>query len=256
MHHYRHLGHYAALTPHKLALVCASSGAGTTYAELDARSNQVARLLHAQGLRRGDQLAALLGADLRVVDVAWAALRSGLCLRTQAEDLADCDARVLIASFALREQACRLADQLPYCELRLMAGGCVPGWDAYEDAVAAQPPAPLTEQWLGALDGAAWCGRPLDDGPDTPRAEALARLGLDEQAVALAVAPADRPSALAQLVSLQFCGATAVVLDPADGGAAAAAVATQAAIRRYRITHILADRDGPLALSQTPQEIS
>lgn len=249
VHTYRHLGHlgyYAALTPHKPALVRAGSGECTTYAELDARSNRLARLLHAQGLRRGDQVAALLGDDLRVVDLAWAALRSGLCLRTAPAGLADCDARVLVAAFALREQAARLVDRLPYCELRLMAGGCAEGWDAYEDAVAAQPADPLAEQWLGALDRAAWNSRPLDEGPDGPRAEALARLGLDERAVALAAAPSAYPAALAQLVDLQFCGATAVVLEPSARATAQAAIApaAQAAIARYRVTHVLAGADG------------
>ncbi len=249
MHNYRHLGHYAALTPHKLALLRSDSGAGMTYAELDASSNRLAWLLHANGLRRGDQVAALLGNDLRVVEVAWAALRSGLCLTTHLPSLADCDARVLVASFALREQAALLADRLPYCELRLMAGGCVAGWDAFEDAVAAQPDEPLPEQWLGALDRQSWTSRPLNEGPDGPRAAALARLGLDEHAVALAAAPQAHAAALAQLVDLQFCGATAVVLE--DFSAAAA----QAAIARYRVTHILAASDTPPSIPITLQEL-
>jgi long-chain acyl-CoA synthetase len=251
--HFGHLGYHAALTPHKLALVRAASGAGSTYAELDARSNQLAWLLHAHGLRRGDQVAALLGDDLRVVDVAWAVLRSGLCLRAQPAGLEGCDARVLVAAYALREQAARLADRLPYCELRLMAGGCAPGWDAYEDAVATQPTAPLAEQWLGALERPVWSSRPLDEGPDGPRAEALQRQGIDARAVALAAAPSVHPEALAQLVDLQFCGATAVVLEPRPAGGAAALAAAEAAdaadavdaaIARYGVTHVLVGADG------------
>lgn len=245
---YRHLGHYAAHTPHKPALVRAGSGNGISYAELDARSNRLARLLHAQGLRRGDQVAALLGNDLLVVEVAWAALRSGLCLRTVFSGHADCDARVLVAAFAAREQAAVLADRLPYCELRLMAGGCVAGWDAYEESVSAQRAEPLSEQWLGALDTGAWTSRPLEEGPDAPRAAALARWGLDEQAVALAAAPLAHSGSLAQLVALQFCGATAVVLE--DGSAAAA----QAAIARYGITHVLAATDPAPSMATTSQE--
>jgi fatty-acyl-CoA synthase len=80
-----------------------------TYAELDARSNRLAQLLWAEGLRRGDHVAVFLENHLRYFEIAWAAFRSGLYLTTVNRYLTapeagyivdDCGARVLVSSRA------------------------------------------------------------------------------------------------------------------------------------------------------------
>ena len=55
----RYPGDFARLTPDKPALISAATGQVVTYKELDRRSNQFARYLHQQGLRRGDHIAVL-----------------------------------------------------------------------------------------------------------------------------------------------------------------------------------------------------
>jgi acyl-CoA synthetase (AMP-forming)/AMP-acid ligase II len=50
-------GHYAKTCPEKAAAIHARTGERLTYAELDARSNQLAQLFWAEGLRRGDHVA-------------------------------------------------------------------------------------------------------------------------------------------------------------------------------------------------------
>ena len=71
-------GRHARNSPDRPAVIAAHTDETITYAELDARSNRLARLLWDEGLRRGDHLAVFLENHLRYFEVAWAALRSGL----------------------------------------------------------------------------------------------------------------------------------------------------------------------------------
>lgn len=253
MRRYHHLGHFAATTPDKLAVVDAAGNASLTYAELDARSNRLARLLHRHGVRRGDHLAVVMDSQLRVLEVAWAALRSGLRVTPvspnlsvdhAAHVLSDCDARVVVASWARCELASRMTDRLPYCEQRLMTDGCIPGWDSYEEAVAAEPASPLPEQWLGTplFYSAGTTGRPkgvvrtgplrsLEEGPHAATAGLLRRYGFDAASVALVALPLCDSMGLESAVHLQFCGGTVVFMPALEPQAALCAIA------RHRVTH-------------------
>ena len=64
--------------PNKPAIIMGGSGQVVTYAELDARSNQLAQLWRSVGLRRGDHVAVMMENHPRYFEVVWAALRSGL----------------------------------------------------------------------------------------------------------------------------------------------------------------------------------
>ena len=75
-------GKWAKLTPDKAAVIHSVTGEQTSWRELNDRSNQLAQLLHAKGLRKGDHIAMFLDNDIRFYDVVWAALRSGLYLTT------------------------------------------------------------------------------------------------------------------------------------------------------------------------------
>jgi hypothetical protein len=55
-----------------------AAGTVVTYAELEARSNQVAWLARRGGLRPGDGLAAIMENRPELVDLTWGAQRSGL----------------------------------------------------------------------------------------------------------------------------------------------------------------------------------
>ena len=57
-------GHWAASKPEAIALIDADTGASVTWRELDQRSNQVAQLLFARGLRPGDHISLLMENDL------------------------------------------------------------------------------------------------------------------------------------------------------------------------------------------------
>lgn len=58
-------GAHAAATPDKVAHIMAGSGEQVTYGELDERSNQLAQLMWAAGLRPGDHVAVFLENNVR-----------------------------------------------------------------------------------------------------------------------------------------------------------------------------------------------
>ncbi len=106
----------------------------------------------AAGLRRGDTVALFMENTPRFMEVVWAARRSGLYLTAvnrylTVEEAAyiidDCDAKVLISSFARADVAAALPGRLPRCRDFLMVGGTVEGWTSYEAAVAGFPAQPV-----------------------------------------------------------------------------------------------------------------
>ena len=59
-----HFSAFAAETPDRPAYIMANSGKVVTYAELDRRSNQVAHLLRASGVNRGDHIAIMKDGEI------------------------------------------------------------------------------------------------------------------------------------------------------------------------------------------------
>jgi len=64
-------GHWASIAPDKPAVIHSVTGATTTYRELNDRSNQLAQLMYAQGLRRGDHVALFMENDVRYFEVPY-----------------------------------------------------------------------------------------------------------------------------------------------------------------------------------------
>ena len=73
-----HFSAFAAETPDRPAYIMANSGKVVTYAELDRRSNQVAHLLRASGVNRGDHIAIMMKNCTEFLQVAQGALRAGI----------------------------------------------------------------------------------------------------------------------------------------------------------------------------------
>ena len=55
-----HFSAFAKETPDRPAYILANSGEVVTYRELDLRSNQIAQLLRACGVQRGDHVAMMM----------------------------------------------------------------------------------------------------------------------------------------------------------------------------------------------------
>jgi long-chain acyl-CoA synthetase len=162
---------HAQARPDQPAVIAAEDGTVLTYRELDEASIRLARLLHDAGLRAGQHIAFLSTNRLEVYGIYWAALRSGLYVTAINHHLSvdeaayivnDCGAEVLIVSADLADLAVAVSAKAPNVKLRLAFGGPVPGYDSYEDAVAAQPTEPLADQPRGAdmLYSSGTTGRP------------------------------------------------------------------------------------------------
>jgi acyl-CoA synthetase (AMP-forming)/AMP-acid ligase II len=246
-------GFYAARTPDKAAIIMAESGEVTTYAQLDAASNRLAQLFHARGLRWGDHIAVCMENCALYLAATWAAQRSGLVytpinFHLTAEEMAyivgDCDARALIVSGGLGDTPTALAAQLgPQVTIRLAAGGAVPGYESYEDAVAAQPATALAEELEGSpmLYSSGTTGRPkgvaqphphLPMGSNLPLMENFCRLySVTNDAVYLSPAPLYHAAPLHFSMSILRAGGTVVVMERFDP------IEALALIERYQVTH-------------------
>src|SRR5262245_19100 len=109
---------FAARDPCKPAVFMADSGVVVTHAALSSAANRAARLFRTLGLHRGDGIAICLENQARYFELCWAAHNAGLyytpiSTRLKTSEigyiLADCGARVLITSAALREVVAELA---------------------------------------------------------------------------------------------------------------------------------------------------
>lgn len=226
----------ARLTPDKPAMIAAESGQVLTYKQLDDRSNQFARYLNAQGLRRGDHIAILMENNLRFHEVVWAALRSGLYLTTvnrylPPDDAAyivnDCGAKAIVSSHDRREIVDGLLPLIPNCPIRLMVEGTVPGWESYEDAITGQPAEPLEPQWMGdtMLYSSGTTGRPkgilrplldrtVDQGFDVR--QAMNRYGYSSDTVYLSPAPLYHSAPLGFTTAILGFGGTVIMMERFD----------------------------------------
>jgi len=249
-------GHHAQTFPDKPAAISARSGEVLTYAELDARSNRLAQLLWAQGLRRGDHLAVFLENHLRYFEVAWAAYRSGLYLTTVNRYLTgpeagyivnDCGARALVSSRALYEVAAEIPEHAPGCERFLLVDGAPANasdrLEPYEAALDRHPAEPLEDQPLGELmlyssgttGSPKGISRPLSDRPvSRGLAMNITLKGLfrvETDSVYLSPAPLYHSAPIGFCTSIQSLGGTVVMMERFD------AVEALRALEKYSVTH-------------------
>ena len=249
-------GHHAKTRPEKAAAIHARSGEVLTYAELDARSNQLAQLFWAQGLRRGDHVAVFLENHLRYFEVFWATFRSGLYLTTVNRYLTapeaayivdDCGAQVLVSSRALHEVAAEIPRHASACRRFLVVDGLHEGasgrFEAYEAAIDEFPAEPLQEEPLGEfmLYSSGTTGRPKGITrplPNRPVSRGLAMnhvlkalFHFDEESVYLSPAPMYHSAPIGFCSSMQSLGGTVVLMDRFDP------VEALQAMEKYAVTH-------------------
>ncbi|MGH4030163.1 acyl-CoA synthetase [Actinomycetota bacterium Odt1-20B] len=237
-------GAYDPATP---AVVTADGGRTLTYGHLEENSLRLADHLRAAGLRRGDHLALLSDNHPRVMEVYWAALRSGLYLTAvnhhlTADEAAyivrDCGADALVYSGSLSELAAGVQEVAPVAERLCFDDGT---YDAALAAASAKPPA---HQPLGAdmLYSSGTTGRPKGIEPKLPDGDVReqptaytplfkAMYGFDEQTVYLCPAPLYHAAPLRFSGTVTATGGTVVLMDSFDAEGALAA------IERHRVTH-------------------
>jgi long-chain acyl-CoA synthetase len=244
---------HAQQHPDRPAFVMASSGAVTTYRELDARSNRLAHLLRATGLRQRDHFAVFMENNAHYLVTNVAGERTGLyytCVNSflTAQELAyivdNSDSLVLITSRAKRDVAAQAFALCPKLRLGLIV-------DAPSDAIfrnldeacAEFPATPVADEWLGTpmLYSSGTTGRPkgvLRPLPDNPPSQPLPlfhflnKLWLyREGMVYLSPAPLYHSAPQAAVSLCIRNGGTAIVMEHFDPEQ------YLALIEKYRVTH-------------------
>ena len=232
-----HPFHHAAATPGKTAFIMADTGQTVSYKELEERSNQVAHLLRALGLKAGDHIAILLENHPRFFEICWGAQRSGiiytamstrLSLQEAAYIVQDCAAKVLITSVANQALASALVEQTSGLKARLVTDGVVAGYSAYEDAIAKQPMTRITDEVAGTdmLYSSGTTGRPkgVFVPPESPAIDARTSIveicakvySVGPDSIYLSPAPLYHAAPLRFNMTAMRLGATCVIMSHFD----------------------------------------
>jgi acyl-CoA synthetase (AMP-forming)/AMP-acid ligase II len=246
-------GTYAKARPDSPAVIMADSGAVVTYAELDERSQRVAQMLFAAGLRPGDHIAVMLENHPRYYEIFWGAQRSGLYTtpinwHLKAEEagyiIEDCGASAVFTSFALRDVAATLAEQIGHVPVRVMLDGTIDGYASYESEIAALPARPLADEiegsWMFYSSGTT--GRPKGIKPSIVPAPfgtgggALVNMiqamyGFNSDTVYLCPAPLYHAAPFGWSTAAQRLGGTVVLMEKFDP------LRALQLIERYHVTH-------------------
>jgi acyl-CoA synthetase (AMP-forming)/AMP-acid ligase II len=233
-----HIGDHAAKSPDKPAVLMAASGHALSFAELEARSNQLAHLLRSRGLGRDDHIAVLLDNHPRYLEACWAAQRSGLYFtpinwHLGADEagyiLRDCGARALVTSQRFTELMGRLGPSLEGVTTRLSLDGELPGFERYEAALAGRSEKPVVDESEGAvmLYSSGTTGRPkgivrplkhLPFGTGSILELLLQHMyGFGEDTRYLCPAPLYHAAPLGWSMTAQRLGGTVVVMEKFDG---------------------------------------
>jgi long-chain acyl-CoA synthetase len=244
-----HPSTHAKTQPDRPAIIMAASGEVVTFAELDARSNQVAQLLRARGIQIGDTVALCMENHPWFFCLTWGFQRAGLhyvgiSSRLTPPEVAyileDSGAKLLFGSAYLAPILDEVAKLAPAVEqLRFDT----PGPLSAEDALAAMPDTPIADERAGVdmLYSSGTTGRPkgvkipLPEDPAIDQANALVGLtmmafGIKPDSVYLSPAPLYHAAPLRWSMTIQKLGGTVVVMEKFDPEMALAA------IEKYKIT--------------------
>ena len=248
-------GTHAATIPDKPAAIMAGSGESISFKQLDDRSNQLAQLMWAAGLREGDHVAIFMENRLEYFVCYWAAVRSGLYITAinrylQPDESSyivnDSGSQALFASAAMAELVAPIPELAPGLKIKLSVGGGIDGFDDFDAALDAHPAERLERQPRGEamLYSSGTTGRPkgikrplagveIDD--ETAMggvALLLAGLfGATAEATYLSPAPMYHSAPLGFTTAFQGMGATVVVMERFDAADALRF------LEQYEITH-------------------
>jgi long-chain acyl-CoA synthetase len=147
---------WAAVQPDAVAVVD-PTGEESTFAKVNARANQLVRLLRSRGLKEGDAVALICSNRAEFVETLAASLRAGLRLtpvnwHLSSEEIAyilrDCEAKALIAEARIPTVAAAAAAS-PELVVKLAAGGAIEGFESYGPALDRFGPEDILDPSLG-----------------------------------------------------------------------------------------------------------
>ena len=228
---------YVASTPDKPAYIMSGSGETVTFAELEARSNQIAHALREAGCKPGDTIAIVSENNARYFEVCWAAYRAGLyfvCISTRLTApeveyiLGDSGARLLVAGHTLGKVAREAANLAGITDLWSI-GGEIEGFTLLETHRAQFPETPIPDQMAGSdmLYSSGTTGRPKGIRPplqpDRPIDEdsVLGQISrglanVTQDTVYLSPAPLYHAAPLRWCMAMSNAGATLVIMEKFD----------------------------------------
>ena len=247
-------GKQAAANPGKPAFIMAETGETVSYGELEARSNRLAHLFRAIGLKRLDHYSIFMENNARYVECCGAGERAGLyytCINSflTADELAyiinNSQSKLLIISEAKREVAEAALKQCPNVTLCLVVDGKGDGalFRNFDEAVAKFPATPIADEKLGTamLYSSGTTGRPkgivrpIADGPPSEPSPLFMFLfnlwQYREDMIYLSPAPLYHSAPQAAVSLTIRAGGTAIIMERFDPEAYLALV------ERYKITH-------------------
>ncbi|MFK7828434.1 MAG: acyl-CoA synthetase [Congregibacter sp.] len=238
--------------PRKPAIIMGSSGKMVTYRQLDERSNQIAQLLRARGLRKGDHMALMLENRHEFLEICWGAQRAGVFFTPISNQLLEdetayiltnCQARLFVVSRAVAGVARAAVTRVSGLEHTLMMDAIEPGFESWEEAIDVCMDTPLEDQGNGMpmLYSSGTTGKPKgilipvsSEAFDTPHllAQSLgAAFGFGEETVYLSPAPLYHAAPLHYNMMNLSMGGTSVIMEKFDAENALAL------IDEHRITH-------------------
>ena len=229
----------AQTDPDQPAIIMATSGDVVTFAEYEARSNQMAHLFRDAGLQRGDHVAFLMENNPRMLECEGGAERTGLyftCINSYlapdevAYIVNDSQAKVVISSRAKRDVAVQLPDLCPNVDRGLMVDVDADDgrYEPYERTLAEHPTDPVPDEKLGAamLYSSGTTGRPKgilrplpDQHPGTPLPVmefVKAMFGFREGMTYLSPAPLYHSAPQASVAATMRLGSTSVIMERFD----------------------------------------
>lgn len=243
-----HLGELADTHADKAAYVIAETGETTTFKQLDDLSMQASQLFRQLGLNRGDHVAILLENHPALLQVCFAAQRSGLYFtaisyRLQNEEVdyivTDCQAKVFITSKSQQHLVEKL--NLDSCH-SYMVDGVAAGFNSWEESLAEMPAKKIADESIGVqmLYSSGTTGRPkgvykplpegeygVDEGPNL-----FGMLyGVSVDSIYLSPAPLYHAAPLTFTMGMLSMGVTCIVMQHFE------AEGSLAAIEKYEVTH-------------------
>ena len=246
-----HPGAHAKTHPDKPAYIMAASGETVTYRELDEASNRGAQLFRSLGLGHAAPIAIFMENSPRFLEICWAAQRSGLFYTTISSRLTapeveyivrDCGARALITSRAKGDVAAELAE--PFTDLDcFMIDGTAAGYGSWEEATAAQPATPVSDELEGQdmLYSSGTTGRPKGvrlpfverplGTPDPILMLAGGLYSMDADTIYISPAPLYHAAPLRFNMSMLRMGGTSIIMESFDPTEALRL------IEKYRVSH-------------------
>jgi long-chain acyl-CoA synthetase len=236
---------WAKLMPDAPAVI--ADGGNRSYAELNARCNQLVRALRARGVADGDGVALMCSNRAEFAEVFWATRRAGMRLTAINWHLTgdevsyiveDSDAKLFLVEARFAAAAAQVVEHAPKADLRIAIGGALPGFEDYESVLRGHDSSDIADAKLGSpmpyTSGTT--GRPkgvyrLVPTP-TPNHPAVTAHYVPGASVHLCTGPLYHAAPLAfSLVVPHAYGATIVMMDGWN------TEASLELIERHRVTH-------------------